>query len=224
MLLLRPLLLAFTALLLAQNVGAQTAYVNDEIYVPLRSGPGAAYRIVHKGIRSGTALRILSVDEAAGYTQVRTPGGLEGYLPSQYVSREPIASVKLEKVEKALATALADKQEALTQLQELQQKLQTLEADHSKVAETLNSAHTELADIKAISSNALSLDRRNRELHEANEQLRNELELVQTENLRLKDKSESNMMLLGGGLVLLGVLITLMVPVLKPGRKNDSWA
>jgi SH3 domain protein len=208
----------------AMTVSAETVYINDEIFVPVRSGPGSNYRIVHKGIRTGTALEVISVDEEAGYTEVRTRGGLEGFVPNQYLSKEPIAALKLDKAEQALASAIAEKQKASNQLQDLQNKYQALEVDHRQISTGLDQARKELSDIKAISSNALNLDRRNRELHEANEQLRNELELVQTENLRLKDKSDSSMMLMGGGLVLLGVILTLLVPVLKPGRKNDSWA
>ena len=75
-----------------------------------------------------------------------------------------------------------------------------------------------------MSANALNLDQRNQELREENEQLRNELELLQTDNSRLKAKAESNMMLVGGALVFLGVILALLIPMIKPSKKTDSWA
>jgi SH3 domain protein len=80
----------------------------------------------------------------------------------------------------------------------------------------------ELADIKRISTNAVTLDKRNRELRELNEQFKNELEVLTSENLRLRENNERDKMLLGGGLVLAGVLIAVLIPMFKKD-KRDSW-
>ena len=57
-----------------------------------------------------------------------------------------------------------------------------------------------------------------------NQKLSDELEILAAENERLEAGRESNFMLLGAGLVFGGVLLALIVPMLKPTRKNDSWA
>ncbi|TFG65971.1 MAG: TIGR04211 family SH3 domain-containing protein, partial [Nitrospirales bacterium] len=77
-------------------------YISDVLNVPLRSGPSTAHRIIHRGIPSGTQLTILATDEEAGFTQVRTAGGMEGWVTSQYLVREPIARDKLAAAEKRL--------------------------------------------------------------------------------------------------------------------------
>ncbi len=216
--------LAMCAFVIASTSAvAETMYVDDTLLVPLRSGEGTGFRIVHKGLRSGTQLEILE-KLSSGYAHVKTPGGIEGYLPSRYLTAQPIAKVKLAQANQELATLKNSYSKAQTQLAELKSKHNSLSKEHSQTSAKLNANSKELSNIKSISANALNLDKRNRELRESNEQLRNELELIQTENLRLKDKSDSNMMLIGGGLVTLGVILTLLIPIIRPSKKTDSWA
>lgn len=199
-------------------------YIDDKVFVPLRSGAGTSYRIIHKGLRSGTKLEIIEQDQSSGYAHVRTPSGLEGYLPSRYLTNEPIAKEKLIRATTELAELTQQNIKLKADLSALNEEHRKLNKSHKSTLSSLDSNTKELTNIKSISANALNLDRRNRELRESNEQLRNELELLQTENLRLKDKSESNMMMIGGALVTLGVIIALLVPMLKPSKKADSWA
>jgi len=220
---LRLLLIAVFALTSVQ-ASAQTAYIDDTLLVPLRSGAGTSFRIIHKGIKSGLKLEVLEKDQATGYAFVRTPSGLEGYLPSRYLTYQPIAKVQLQKALQKLELTQNENTSLKAKLGDLQSEFQGLNKDHSSTSAALAQNAKELENIKNISANAINLDRKNRELRESNEQLRNELELLQVENIRLKDRSESNMMLMGGGLVLLGVILALLIPLLKPSKKNDSWA
>jgi len=205
-------------------LSAETAYINDNLYVPLRSGAGLNFRIIHKGIKSGTKLELINTDSSTGYSEVRTPDGLQGFLPTRFLTSEPIAAQKLIVAQRELTNLRNEKEQ-------LQTALTNLKNEHAELSENFSTSERKLAEntaeldrIKSVSSNALNLDRRNRELRESNEQLRNDLELLQVENMRLKDTSESNMLMIGGGLVLLGVLIALILPLIKPSRKNDSWA
>lgn len=206
------------------QVHAEAMYIDDTLLVPLRSGEGTGFRIVHKGLRSGTQLEIIEKNAETGYSFVRTPSGIEGYLPTRYLSAEPIAKTKLAKAEKSIVKLQAQNKELKQQLNSTQGDLKALEGKHSSATKDLSSNTEELARIKAVSADAINLDTRNRELRNSNEELRNQLELLEVENLRLKDKSESNMMLMGGGLVLLGVILALIIPLIKPSKKSDSWA
>ena len=213
-----------TTVLLASTAVAETMYIDDTLLVPLRSGEGTGFRIVHKGLPSGTAVEIIEENKESGYSQVKTTSGIEGFLPSRYLSKEPIARDKLVQAEKALASLRAQNKDLTEKLNTLQSSYKELEGQHSETSKSLSSNSDELARVKAISADALNLDRSNRDLRNSNEELRNQLELLEVENARLKDKSESNMMLIGGGLVLLGIILALIIPLLKPTKKNDSWA
>ena len=74
---------------------ADEAYIRDTLYVPLRGGESSEHRIIHRGIKSGTPLERLETNEQTGYTRVRTGKGLEGWLLTQYLVDEPIASTQL---------------------------------------------------------------------------------------------------------------------------------
>lgn len=203
---------------------AESMYVDDTLLVPLRSGEGTSFRIVHKGLRSGTKLEILERNKASGYAKVATPGGIEGYLPSRYLTAAPIAKIRLAEAIKTVSLLKKENAQLKQNLAKISQEHKTLNKAHKKTSSELNQNSKELSNIKSISANALNLDRRNRELRESNEQFRNELELIQTENIRLKDKSESNMMMIGGALVTLGVILALVIPLIRPSKKGDSWA
>lgn len=210
--------------LLCSSLNAETMFIDDVLLVPLRSGESLSHRIVHKGIPSGTKLEVLEHNSDSGYSKVLTPGGIEGYLPTRYLVPEPIARVKLEQATKELSTFKQEHAKLKEQYSSLLAEHNALKKANTETEQLLDKNVQELSHIRTVSSNALTLDQRNQELRESNEQLRNELELLQTDNNRLKEKSESNMMLVGGGLVLLGVILALLIPVLRPSKKNDSWA
>ncbi|KZZ09838.1 hypothetical protein A3750_21320, partial [Oleiphilus sp. HI0079] len=148
-----------TTMLLASSVLAETMYVDDTLLVPLRSGEGTGFRIVHKGLPSGTALEIIEKNTESGYSFVKTASGIEGYLPTRYLSQEPIARDKLARAEKTLATLRAQNKELSDKLSTLQSNYEELEGQHSKASKSLSANTDELARVKAVSADALNLDR-----------------------------------------------------------------
>lgn len=114
-------LIATVCMLYAIDAVAATGWVSDVFYVPLRSGPSDSNRIIHRGLPSGTVLEILEDDTERGFSHVRTPAGVDGWMNSQYVIREPIAAVRLEvanKRIKALEAQAAQRGETLSELRE----------------------------------------------------------------------------------------------------------
>ena len=63
----------------SQSVHAKTAYVSDELTVPLRTGPSNQYRII-KFLRSGTAMKVLETSEDGKYTNVEIGGDKSGWV------------------------------------------------------------------------------------------------------------------------------------------------
>lgn len=221
---LRNLTLGLMLAIFANTGLSQVAYIDDKLLVPLRSGEGTGFRIIHKGLKSGVKLEVIKESKESGYSFVKTPSGLEGYIPTRYLSKQPIAAAQLVNANKTIES-LREKNKLLTnEFNQLSSDHKSLQGTQNSTDDTLKKTESELRKIKEISANAIHLDQRNHELRENNEQLRNEVELLQVENKRLKDRSESNMMLIGGGLVLLGVIIALLAPALKPTKKSDGWA
>ena len=71
----------------------KTVYVIDEFLVPLRETPCSRCTIVHRGIKTGSKMRLLEVVD--GWGHVITARGIEGWMESQYLIDEPIARIKL---------------------------------------------------------------------------------------------------------------------------------
>lgn len=202
---------------------AETQYIDDTLFAPLRSGQGLEYRIVHKGLRSGTPVEILETDETSGYTRVRTNSGLEGWLPTRYLTSEPVAKDKLDKLIKEHQALQSRFQALSTESRSTSSEKETLAAELEKTRAALNQTQEELISIRKVSQNALQLDVTNKELRESNERLKSEVEVLTSENLRLKDKNEQDTMLLSAGLVLLGIIIALVVPMFKR-EKRGGWS
>ena len=213
-----------TTILYSSTSFSEVMYIDDTLLVPLRSGEGTSFRIIHKGLKSGLKLEIIEQDKASGYSKIRTPSGIEGFLPTRYLSNTPIAKSRLIDANKALNKTRAENVKLKTKLADISEQFKNLSTEHTLTSKTLNKNNKELSNIKSISANALNLDKRNREFRESNEQLRSDLELIETENRRLKNNSDSSMLLIGGGLVTLGIILALIIPIIRPSKKSDSWA
>ena len=197
-------------------------YLSDELTAPMHTGHSNQYRIKAL-LKSGTALTLIENNEETGYSKVVTARGTEGWIESKYLSSKPGAKLLLQRTLKELDSTkekLANSQNAANTTssdnQQLNQKINAL----SKRNKDLTS---ELASIKKISSNAMNLDRNNRELLKNNELLKIELAELQAENARLSDDSNKEWFLRGAFAVLIGVCITILAPRFKPRKKSSEW-
>lgn len=202
---------------------AETVYIGDTIYVPLRSGPGIEYRIIHRGVKTGTALTLLDQEKEQNYYQVKLPSGQEGYIPSQYIVFDLPAPMQLEKVR-------AENTELSEELAEANQKLTALQNDLEARAQDLatNTRNTreltsELNQVKAISARSIELDQKNTVLRTANEELLTRVQTLEVDNQQLADNAKQHWFLYGAGTILLGLLIGLLAPSLRPKKKDISW-
>ncbi|WP_309043139.1 TIGR04211 family SH3 domain-containing protein [Marinobacter sediminicola] len=218
--------LAISALFVLSSIAmaqAKTVWVDDQLYLPVRSGAGTQFRIIENAVPSGTALEVIDVSDS-GYTRVRTPKGNDGWVSTQYLSETPIAADRLKTVSRQLEQAQTELASLKGQLKDVSSERDTLSSAESTLSTQTEELQQELRRIKSIASDSINLARRNRELLEENQKLRNDLEVLTAENERLEAGKESDFMLVGAGLVLGGVLLALLIPMLKPTRKTDNWA
>lgn len=220
-----PALVVFIFSFALNSVGfsEEIRYVSDQFYVPLRSGPSNKHRIIDSSLRTGTKLTFLKSDRDAGYSKVVTPRGKEGWIENQYLSAQPIARILLENerarnksLEQQLSSLKQQHQSSTLQGSDLQKKVSALSADNQKLS-------NELANLKRISSNAVNLDISNRDLLQKNEMLKIDISELQSENDRLESKSDKEWFLRGAFAVLIGVFLTLVIPLLKPKPKKSEW-
>ena len=196
-------------------------YISDVLNVPLRSGPSNAHRILHRGLRSGTRLTLLATDEEAGFTQVRTDSGMEGWVRSQHLVRKPIARVQL-------ATAQTRLQKVQSEIDQERKARATIQAEFKKAEannRTLNSRAKALAkeldELKRISADAINQHARIVELTQQNERLHDEVGELSSTTQRLEANVQRDWLLFGGTLVLIGLFLGVMIKA-RPRQTSYS--
>ncbi|HNP60384.1 MAG TPA: TIGR04211 family SH3 domain-containing protein [Nitrospirales bacterium] len=182
-------------------------YISDVVTVPLRSGPTTAHRILHRGLPSGTQLTILAVDEEAGFTQVRTTDGMEGWITSQYLVGEPIARVKLAATEKRLQSLKAEIDKEREARASIQAEHKETDANNRTLNSQVQSLSKELTELKRISADSINEHARNIELTQQNTRLAGQVEELSSKARQLEENLQLKWLLYGGGLVLIGLLI-----------------
>jgi SH3 domain protein len=117
---LATLVLPALALLAAAPAAARTSWVKGEVLLNVRTGPGAEHRPLG-AITTGDPVTIL--DQADGWTHVKTESAGEGWIPAGFLQDEPPPVVRLEEVE--------------SEASELRQRVQELaaEAEHLRAAQ-----------------------------------------------------------------------------------------
>jgi SH3 domain protein len=217
----RKWLLACALGLLCLSAQAQTAYISDELTVPLRRGPSNQHKIIHAALPSGTQLQILGEDQAAGFTHVRTGNGTEGWVPTQYLTSQPVARDRLAAANRrveALEAQLKTLRENYQEVRGANKQSEGRATDLSKQTEKLQA---ELAEVRRVSATSLTH-------YEENKRLKAENQTLQAQVTELSDRVKSlernvtlKWMLAGGGLVLLGLALGAWI---KSRPKRSSWA
>ncbi len=208
-------------LLLSTAVHAATAYVSDEIGAPMRSGASNAHRIVNLAVPSGTELEILSEDKAAGFTQVRTRRGTEGWIRTEHISLQPNAKELLRRANSNLGSANQQILDLRAQLDQVNSEYSSTQSENSGLKASLVNLQTELDNIRRISTGALDLAEENRKMATLNERLRAEVDSLITEKNLLQDNLQQKWLLIGAGLVLSGLLLGLFI---KSRPRRSGWS
>ena len=206
------------------SAGGETRYVTDLIFTPIRSGPGGDYRIINKGLPSGTEVTYYGTTEDGVWAEVETRGGTRGYLRAQYLQTDIPRANQLNALEAELATS-RDRASTLQQnLDEAMEQLASSDSTMSSTATELAETRAELDEIKRISGNALQLDQLTKELTGKLEDASARNDLLALENARLEDRVASNQRLEGVLSLIAGIVIALLIPRLTvKRRRNDGW-
>lgn len=203
-------------------LNAETRYVTDQFKAPLRTGQTNAYRI-RAEISSGTAVELLDSNSETGYSHIKTRRGTEGWILTRYLTDQPVARDQLKALKQKLSQS-ESAQKALTEEKNLLLKSSQLAKEDNQTLTELNSKLVdELSYIKQISGNAVNINQRNQELIEENQQLQNQVELLSAENDRLKEEKQQNFFLYGAGTILVGVILGLAMPAIRPRKKDPGW-
>ncbi|MDY6947850.1 MAG: TIGR04211 family SH3 domain-containing protein [Pseudomonadota bacterium] len=218
---LRKVLLALLLVLGPMSAFAATMYISDELTVPLRRGPSNGHKIVNAALPSGLALEILGEDKAAGFTQVRTPNGTEGWVPTQYLSEQPIAKDRLAAATKRVEALEAQLKSVRDNYQDVRGARTEIEGRASELAKENQKLQTEIAEIRRVSATAITQFEENKQLKTDNASLQTQVTQLTDEVQDLKRNVMLRWLLCGGALVLIGLMLGAWI---KSRPKRSTWA
>jgi len=199
---------------------AKVEYVSDELVINMRSGKGNSFKII-KIVKSGTPLTILEQD--SGYTRAKTPQGVEGWVLSRFLIKTPVAKTLLAKAQQDVAQMKEKYDSMVTELSTVKAERDTLSSSENKLLSNKENLNVELAKLKKIAARPMQLEAEN-------DQLRNDLVKIESENRLLKqeyqtleDNSDQEWFMTGAGVLFGGMILGLIFPKLRSGQKKANW-
>ncbi len=199
----------------------KTVYVSDEFLVPLRETPCSRCTIVHRGIKTGSKLRLLEVVD--GWAHLITARGTEGWMESQYLVDEPIARIKLNQQQKELAAVKKRNTELDRNYNELREESKALRDQLDNSLGDNETVARELAEIRTISSDAIALNQQNEQLVKNNHMLQRENDALKANVDDLQKDKRNESFLYGGLTVFLGAILVILIPKLRGRKRFSEW-
>ncbi|HEY8152912.1 MAG TPA: TIGR04211 family SH3 domain-containing protein [Myxococcota bacterium] len=120
-------------MLVAPLAHAETGWVDDQVRLNLRTGPGNQYRILDS-VETGDSVEILSRGD--GWIEVNADGKT-GWVPDGYLQADPPAVVKLARIESEAA-------ELRTRSKQIGEDAEKLRGEHEQLAAREAEQRTEL--------------------------------------------------------------------------------
>jgi SH3 domain protein len=216
----RKVLLALLLVLGSPTAFAATMYISDQLTVPLRRGPSNGHKIVNAALPSGLALEVLGEDRAAGFTQVRTPNGTEGWVPTQFLVDQPVAKDRLAAATKRIETLEAQLKSTRENFQDVRGARTEVESRAAQLTKENQRLQTELAEIRRVSATAITQFQENKQLKTDNASLQTQVTQLTEQVRTLERNAMLRWFLAGGALVLLGFVLGAWI---KSRPKRSSW-
>ena len=184
--------LLLTMLFLSTSVFAANHYVSDELFAYTHKGPGTQYKILGL-VNAGDKIKVISVDENTGYTQIKDKKDRNVWIDSKYVSNKPGLKKQLKKLTISEENA--------------KEKILNLE----------NKLSFNLDKVQKLEKSNVALSSQLEEVQEINTTLSNKMN--NEKNEILLQWFTYGGMVAGGGL-LLGLILPSLIPSRK---KKSSW-
>ena len=207
------------AMLVPSMLLAQSAWVSDEFEITLRTGPSTS-NAIQLMLSSGTELTVLDVDEAAGYTQVRTGGGTEGWVLTRYLMDEPSAREQLQALSAQLTSANTRGSSLDSQLEGIRGEYTAATRQIERLESDKAALEGELADIKRTAANVLSINSENKRLLDDLAAAEIRIGSLEQENRELEGQAARLWFITGAAVLVVGVLLGIWLPRIRWQRRS----
>ena len=204
---------------LAPAAYAESAWVTDQFEITLRSGPSTGNQILLM-VDSGTELEVLARDGDSGYSQVRSPGGTEGWVLTRYLMSERSAREQLQALTSQLTNATSRGSSLDSQLAAIRgeydtanRRIETLEREKAEVEQ-------ELAEIRRTAANVLAISDQNKTLTEQLTAAQIRADTLEQENRSLSGQTTRYWFMAGALVLLVGILLGIWLPRIRWQRRS----
>lgn len=201
----------------------QPFFIRDYLFVPLRSGPSSAYRVIHKGLKSGAIVKLIKSDTEKNFSLVKAQDNTEGWLPSYYLMEEQPALLKLKEAQKTIANLSQGGDSLALKYDALERENQLLSAEINKLSGNLAITEKELTKIKTISSMSIEIAEENNLYQQQLQTLKTEVDTLKAENTLLKNDLTNNDFLNGALVLALAFLLYLLAAYFFKNRRRSEW-
>lgn len=207
----------------ASSFAQDARYISDQLYVPLRSGQGNQFRIIHKGLPSGTQLKLIEQSEDGEWSLVELRNGEQGWIRNQFLVDTPTAALQLQ----ASQAELAKLKQSYTNLQndyrELSGDKSSALNNVSSLTEQRDALAQELAEIKQLSAGTIELNQHYQELLERHQVLQTDADILKADNARLRKDRTHNQWIYGASILAVGMLFTLLIQSFSGRKRRSEW-
>ena len=218
------ILLVVLGLTVTLNSVAETVYIRDAIYVPLRGGQSNQHRILHQGIRSGTILDRVEKNDETGFSRVITPAGLDGWIQNQYLVTEPIARDQLQALKIRFETLQADYEAVLENMDTKTNAASTAAQALDKLDVERQELAAELDRITTLAADVIQINQLNESLQIEVDELNQQIDDLAVMNAGLQDTANQSWYMIGAGTILFGILLGFWVSRQLYTRRDTGWS
>lgn len=213
-------MIALASLLAAMPSSAKTQYVSDELKVPLRSGSSDEHRIL-KFISSGAALKIL--DRSGGFTQVKTDGGMKGWVLTKHVMDVPSGRDRIISVNKKLEKSKLETRKLQSTIAELKSEINQLKHEKGLLKTEQTNLSNTLDDLKITASSPMAISKKNKQLKKELEKVSANESMLEKDNQQLRSNVTQEWFLIGGAVTISSLILGVLLTRINWRRKRDSW-
>lgn len=209
------ILILMGVLFTAFTSAAETQYVTNNLVITLRTGPGSDRKIIAQP-RSGTPLEIINPGD--DYTEVKTPGGTQGWVLTRYLTPRVPAAIVLAGLKKEHARVVEKYETLKQQANQLDTTSKGLSGDLTATQSALEKLTAEHETLKRESQEFLKLKAKYQKSVKEATEVRARADKVDKELQQLYSSELNTGLLYGGGLIVLGFIVGFIVK--RPKRRS----
>lgn len=206
-------------MLSAGTAVAAPAWVSDEFEITLRSGPSTS-NAIQLMVKSGMQLEVIARDAESGYSQVRTPGGTEGWVLTRYLMNEPSAREQLETLTGQLTNANTRGTSLDSQLAAVKNEYNSANRQIATLQREKTELESELAEIRRTAANVLGINEQNKTLMDELASAEIRADTLEQENRQLSSQTTRYWFMSGALVLLVGIILGIWLPRIRWQRRS----